>query len=246
MNDILGTVKGLVGQNLTIEGRQGIATRYNDPQRNWTWEAAIPATLIKKIQTFSSNLSINSLQNLGGVTDKLLSEEDLIIKCREATIPSKTFTDISTSYYGQKRKFPGRVEFSNLLVLQYEETERQTIKKFIDLWQNIILNSEFKNQDSLAGSSIFDKQDFMTEINLIMYAYSGIQLDKSIVFYNCWPKEISEVPLSYTSNSDLVRYTINFSFDYWELVQNNIKQLGMNVVNNTLNAGASALEQKLF
>jgi len=244
-NSAFSSVKGLVGQNLTLESRQGLSVRYADPQRNWTFEVIIANDFIKNVQKYSSNyLGGLNLQTLGGNTDKVLIDEDLIIKCRSASIPSKVMSDISTSFYGQTRKLPGRAEFSNVLNILYEETERQTIKKFMDDWMNIISNSQFRNQAAFSGTSVVDKSQYMTSITLMMYAYNGIQLDKSIVFYNCWPKEVQEVGVSYIDGGDLIKYNIGFSYDFWELVPNTFTDLANTVVSNVVNAGASFIEQK--
>ena len=53
-----------------------------------------------------------------------------------------------------------------------------------------------------------------------VHAYSGISLDKKITFYNSWPIEISEVPVTYHGNSDSIKYNITFAYDVWELTPN--------------------------
>ena len=214
--------------NFTIQGRLGIGTLGADPQRSFMWTLTVPQELIKKVINNSpknnsnpvskflpSNIKVPSVQSLGGLSDKLLAEEDFLIKCRSATIPSKVMDDISTHFYGQKRVMPLKVSYSNVLECEFIETERQTFKKFFDEWMTVIYDANFRSNNFAANRSL-STSDYMTNLILSFKGYSGIPLDKNITFFNCWPKNINEVNVRY-DGSEAIKYVVSFSFDYWQL-----------------------------
>lgn len=219
--------------NFTTELRQGVGTRFSDVQRNYNWDLTIPIDLINRIKIATglrkasrplTNFGGPSIPSIGAVANYLLVEEDFIVKCRSASIPNKSFETIETSFMGHKKIFPSKPTFSNTLDVEYEEVERQSIKVFFDDWQWAIYDSDFTSSSTM-GNSTFGRNKYSTNIQLSFYAYNGIGLDKSIVFYNAWPKEIKEVGVSYGGAADSIKYNISFAYDYWELQPNAIVKL---------------------
>ena len=217
--------------NFTTELRQGLGTRWSDVQRSFQWDMTIPIDIINKIKVATRNrgkstrpltnipaLSID-IPTIGSGANYILIEEDFIIKCRSASIPNKAFGSIETSYMGHKKVFPSKVEFSNTVSVTYEENERQSIKRFFDDWQWTIYNSDFFSGGN-AGNAIYNRDNYTANLQLAFYAYNGIGLEKNIIFYNCWPKEVSEVSVSYDGGSEAIKYTVTFAYDFWELQPN--------------------------
>ena len=227
----------------TINFRQGLGTLFSDIQRNYAWDMTIPIDIINKIKvaTRDRGKSKRPLTNMpglgagvpvptiGGAANYLLIEEDFIIKCRSANIPNKSISTIETSFMGHKKIYPSKAEFSNTVSIEYEENERMTMKRFFDDWQWIIYNPDFnsggddRNKTAPfgnAGNQMFDRTDHTADLQLCFYGYNGIGLERNVTFYNCWPKEISEVAVSYAGGSDSIKYNVTFAYDFWELMPN--------------------------
>lgn len=210
----------------TINARGGI-TRFSDISRTWNWQMIIPTTIIQKIVVNSTKRSglasrplssiegSPSIPTLTGISSKLLVDEDLLVKCRSVTIPSKTVSQISTSFFGHKRIFPGRVEFSNVLDLEFEENELQTIKILFDDWISAIEETDFRNGMNSASRTL-NIEDYTSPLYLSLLSYNGVKQAKNVTFYNCWPTSIKEVGLNYSSD-EAIKYGVSFAFDYYEM-----------------------------
>ena len=213
---------------MTIESRGGL-TRFADVARTWNWQMLIPTTVIQNVVSNATKRGtgisrpatsipipkIPNIPSIAGVSSKLLVDEDLLVKCRSVSIPSKTVSQISTSFLGHKRNFPGRVEFANNLDMEFEENELQTIKVFFDNWISAIEETDF-NSGANSVARTLSMKDYQTNLVLSLIAYNGVKQAKNFTFYNCWPTSIKEVGLSYADNGS-IKYGVSFSFDYYEM-----------------------------
>jgi len=179
--------------NLTIEGR---SKKLEDIQRNWMWELLIPA--------------------ISDVTNGIMGDvEDLIIRARTASIPSRGNDPITSEFMGMKQFFPSKPNFGNTLAVTVEETQDQIVHKAFTSWQNLIFNIAPNNPTG--GQSLRPlKRDVAKDIYLIMYKYNGESMERKIRFYNCFIQSVGEVNLAYSGN-EAVQYQVTFQFDFWEL-----------------------------
>lgn len=244
MADLIPTsTGGLPTGNYTINFRQGLGVRLSDVQRNYAWDLTIPIDLINRIKMVSNNRgksgrpltnvsSVSIPTSISSVANYLLIEEDFIIKCRSASIPNKNFETIETSFMGHKKILPSKPTFSNTLDVEYEEVERQSMKKFFDDWQFAIYNSDFysggdnrKPDTGNAGNATYNRSSYTTDLQLAFYGYNGIGLDKNIIFYNAWPKEVKEAGVTYNGGAESIKYSVTFAYDFWELQPNPIVKI---------------------
>jgi hypothetical protein len=179
--------------NFTIEGR---AKTLPDIQRNWMWELLIPS--------------------IADVTGGIMGDvEDLIIRARTATIPSRGNDPIASEFIGMKQFFPGKPTFGNTFAVQIEETENQIVHKGLTYWQNLIYN--ISPTDPTGGQSLRPlKRQVAKDVYLLMYTYNGRTLEKKIRFYNSFIQNVGDVSLAYSGNES-VKYDATFQFDFWEL-----------------------------
>jgi hypothetical protein len=221
--------------NFTINGRQGIGTYASDPQRTYNWDLTIPQDLINRVKKVAAKRgqtgrplanipNAPTIPTISNEANKILVEEDLIIKCKSATIPNKAFDEISTSFFGHKKMFPSKVAYSNSVDVEYEENERQTIKRFFDDWQWAIYNADFYSGEEV-GNSSYSRDQFTTKIQLAFYGYNGIGLDKNIQFINAWPKEVKDSGVTYNGGSETVKYSVSFTYDFWEFGANSLVKI---------------------
>ena len=183
--------------NFTIEGRM---KSMPDVQRTWMWNLKIP-----KITTFAPETATNI--------------EDLIIRCRSISIPSRTNTAIVSDWMGTKQWFPGRPEFPGTLAVTFEETEDMKIAQTLYEWQERIFSIDptaDTGGKSLGVNGSASKRSLSTNMTLSMYNYKGDNLPKNIVFYNSWVQNVADVSLDYTT-SDSVKYNVTFQYDFWKL-----------------------------
>lgn len=147
------------------------------------------------------------------------TEEDITIRCRSASIPSRGNELIETFFMGMKQLFPGKPTFDNNLNIVFEEFEDLKVTDFLNKWQRKIFDTNVG--DNTAGSSqSLGKRDlassYATVAYLKLYSVKQELLPDQIKFVNIWPSSKPALDLNYQSN-DIIRYNVTFSFDYWEI-----------------------------
>lgn len=179
--------------NFTIEGRlKGL----KDIQRPWMFELVIPDASV--------------------LTNGIANTEDLIIRCRTASIPGRGFDTIESNFMGMKQFFPSKPTFSNTLAVSIEETEDQKVGKLLYAWRQKIFDVD--PQSVKAGSSTgLVKRDLAKDIFLLMYKYDGTSFEKKIKFVNAWPQNVDDVGLDYAGGGESVKYSVTFQYDFWLL-----------------------------
>jgi len=172
-----------------------------DPQKTYCWELKIP--------------------NLNGIVTSIKDTEDLTVRCRSVSIPSRGNETIESTFFGWKQKFASKPTFGQTLSAVFEEFEDQLMSKALYEWNNKIFDTD-KNSPSAGGSKATRKRNvaglgYATDIYLYLYAFNKTKLEKSFRLYNAFPQDISDVSLDY-GGSDSIKYNVTFSYDYWNLV----------------------------
>jgi len=181
----------------TIEGR---ARQLPDIQRTWLWELIVP--------------------NINTLTDGVIADEDdLVIRLRNAVIPSRANQVITSNFLGMTQKFPGKPEFGESFSVTIEEMEDQKGTQALYNWAQRIFDVEPTATGGLSKATA-KRAGMATDIKLLMYAYGNTPdpMKYKILFVNAWPSNVEEVPLAYDDNA-AVRYTVSFTYDFWRLVE---------------------------
>lgn len=178
----------------TVEGRlKGL----RDVQRTWLWELVIPEI---------ANVTAGEMKNV----------EDLIVRCRSASIPARGNEGVQSNFMGMSQWFPGKPTFPQTFDVTIEETEDQIVHKALTKWQDVIFNVD--PTSPMGGSSTRPlKRDMAKDIYLIMYKYNQDEMEKKIRFYNAYPENVGEVALAYSDNAS-VSFSCTFKYDFWRLV----------------------------
>jgi hypothetical protein len=180
--------------NFTIEGRR--LSVLPDPLKEWSWELFIP--------------------NLGSLI-RGVDDEDFVLRCRSATIPSGGLESYEANYMGFKKIIPIKKKMVNSISTELEEFEDQKVLSMIYSWMNIIFNQDPKNLTvGHTNPTMLFRNGYTRNMTLKMYSGTGKILKKKIVFHNTFPSNISEANLTYGGSSG-VKFSVEWSFDYWTL-----------------------------
>lgn len=174
--------------NFTIDGRM---KNLPDIQRQYNFELLVP--------------------NIGD-----FDQDDMILRVRTATIPSRAVEVIESNFMGMKQFFPGKALFTNTLVVQYEEFEDQKVTTQLYDWQQKLFDVDPDSRTAGSGQES-GKRNVTRDISLVMYGYNGKKLKKKIVFYNAFVENVGDSALGY-ANNESVKYDVTFRFDYWKLI----------------------------
>ncbi len=160
-------------------------------------------------RTYMFDLNIPDMGAFG------IEDDQLIIRCRTAVLPSRGTEPIESVFMGMKRFFPGKPVFTHTLATTFEEFQDRKVSTALYAWQQQIFDIE-----NAGAATVQNKSDLVRTITLQLYGYDGEPInggDKSkIEFYNAWVQEVAEVALDYTAN-DSVKYGVTFQYDRWEL-----------------------------
>jgi hypothetical protein len=159
-----------------------------DPQTQYMWELLIP--------------------NIGD-----LVQDDILLRCQTATIPSRGNQPMESMFMGMKQHFSGQPLFSHTLITEFEEREDQVVLTSLNSWQDLVFDID-PNSNTSGQSKVTGKQDYTRDIKLVMYKKNGEPLPYSVVFYNAFIENIDDSALGY-ANNESVKYSATFRFDYW-------------------------------
>ena len=163
-----------------------------DIQKNYMWELFIP-----------------SIEDL--------DQDDMVIRCRTASIPGRTIAPIESNFMGTKQFYPGKSKYTGNLAIQLEEFEDQKVHQALHSWMQSIFDYDPKS-GTAGQSKAAGKNDYSVDVTLKLYKGDGSDVDKKIRFYNCWPTSVGDAALDY-AGPDSVKYDVTFQFDYWLPVQ---------------------------
>ncbi len=147
------------------------------------------------------------------------NQDDMIVRCKTASIPSRGNTPIESFFMGTKSFTPGQPIFTNVLNVEIEELEDQ--KGLISLydWSQKIFDHD-PNSPTGGQSQENSKQGVSRDISLRMYKGNGEPLEKSISFKNSFIENFDDSPMGF-ANNESVKINVTFRFDYWLLVNTN-------------------------
>jgi hypothetical protein len=173
----------------------------------------------------------------GGKTGSTSAQQELIYRTNSVTLPSREFEGVTSNFMGVKNNLPINTVYTGDLAVTFEEGEDAFILRQFNSWMNVIdewvvqsadksTNNNLtgvtgKLQDlvgeggSLATNSSLSHQ-VKTDIELMMFRYSGEDIGYKIKFFGCYPKSIGNSSWSYTGGGTIT-YSVSFAYDYFKI-----------------------------
>lgn len=157
------------------------------------------------------------IPDIGSVSESVKDSEDLVVRARISSIPSRGHEKIESNFVGMKQFFPGKPTFSNQISITFEEFEDQLVSKCMYEWANKIFDVRADSPTG-GGAQVNKKRDIAKDIIIKQFDYNTQDLERAYKLFNCFIENIEEVSLDYTSN-DSIKIPVQFSFDFWELIK---------------------------
>ncbi len=160
------------------------------------------------------------IADFGRVSDNIMKDEDLLLRVRSVTIPSRSSGVLTSNFFGMEQVFAGKPVFTHQMTVICEEFEDQKILVGLTNWQNKIFDVR---RVPGSGASQLTKRGvagYALPVFIRQYLTTGEQSDFQLQLINAWPSEISEVTMDYATQ-DSVKYSITFNFDFFEVVSKN-------------------------
>ena len=127
--------------------------------------------------------------------------------CKGATIPSSVLTPIEVPFRGRKHMIPGDRTFEPLTLTVINDGDFK-VRSALEAWMNGI------NQHK-ANSGFANPTEYESDVHVEQLDNEG-NVVKRYTYIGAWPSNLSQIDLSYDSESTIQEYTCEFSYTRWE------------------------------
>lgn len=128
--------------------------------------------------------------------------------CSAAKVPAVKVGQVEVAYMGRKLKYGGDREFDDWTISCYNDGN-YSLRKAFETWSNLINSYEGNVGPNNLNSYLTDwyVQPLTREGNPIC----------TYKFVGCWPKELSAIDLSYESKTEISKFDVTMSLQYFTL-----------------------------
>ena len=131
--------------------------------------------------------------------------------CEAAQLPASIIAPIEVPFRGLRLKIAGDRTFDVWTVTIINDTDFR-IRNTMERWMNGIANHT-------TSSGRTEPADYMKDLVVEQLDRDGSSL-KSYDLRGCFPTNLSQIDLSYTTENEIERFTVEFQVQYWESVNN--------------------------
>lgn len=146
----------------------------------------------------------------------LLGVEDLMLRAKTASMPAKSFGELTTEYMGSKLVYPGKATVDGDLSIQFDEFQDMLISKTLHRWQNLMFNhaidDDIDARGTTGGAYSNYLKDYTATITVELYDSTlTTKLPIRYVFKFAWPKEVSSAELNMEGDAKITR-SVTFKY----------------------------------
>ena len=131
--------------------------------------------------------------------------------CEAAQLPASIIQPIEVPFRGRRLKIAGDRTFDVWTVTIINDTDFK-IRNSMERWMNGIAN-----HTTTAGNPT--PEGYQSDLFVEQLSKNGSSL-KRYDFKGCFPTNLSQIDLSYTTENEIERFTVEFQVQYWESVNN--------------------------
>lgn len=151
-------------------------------------------------------------------------EDDVTIRARSFSLPSRGNEVIESNYGAMKQYFAGKPTFSPTTDITFEETESQGVARFLHAWQQKVFNvydghGNFSRKRGNAGGNI-STDGICDLVKITAYRADNTPEDNKYFFINAWLQNVAEVNIDFSQASDSVKFVATIQYDFWVYGEN--------------------------
>lgn len=156
--------------------------------------------------------------------EDLLDAEELLLRAKTASLPSKSIGELTTEFMGSKLVYPGKATVDGDLSITFDEFQDMKISRILHKWSNLVFNhaigQDFDAQGITGGAYSNYLKDYTATVIVDLYDSTLTQkLPISYKFRFCWPKEISAFELSMEGQDKVTRQCV-LKYSTYEVISN--------------------------
>ena len=135
-------------------------------------------------------------------------KKEISLRCESITLPGRNLSSTpDTNIHGPLREVVNNVNYADSVTMVFQASSDLRERVFFEKWQYTAFNPKTWNvgyYNDYVGSVfiyLLDKQD---------------QRKYGLKLWECFPKSIAQTDLSYASNNEIIRLTVDMNFRYWK------------------------------
>ena len=135
-------------------------------------------------------------------------KKEISLRCESITLPGRNLSSTpDTNVHGPLREIVNNVNYADSVTMVFQASADLRERVFFEKWQYTAFNPKTWNvgyyNDYIGTAEIY----LLDKNNQRRY---GLRL------HECFPKSIAQTDLSYASNNEIIKLSIDMNFRYWE------------------------------
>ena len=153
--------------------------------------------------TTNSNPAKNLIFNSVTAEDK----KEISLRCESVTLPGRNLSSTpDTNVHGPLREVVNNVNFADSIPMVFQASADLRERVFFEKWQYIAFNPKTWN--------VGYYNDYIGSVEIYLLDKSG-QRKYGLRLEECFPKNITQTELSYASNNEIIKLSVDMNFRYW-------------------------------
>jgi len=156
------------------------------------------------------------------ISQVLGDAQEISLRCETVTLPGRNLSSTpDTNVHGPLREVVNNVNFADSITMVFQASADLRERVFFEKWQYTAFNPDTWNVGYYS--------DYIGTINIYLLDKNnkrkyGLRLEE------CFPKSIAQTELSYASNNEIIKLSVDMNFRYWttlDITQSKTYQLGV-------------------
>ena len=152
--------------------------------------------------------------------DQKITNSDIGILCRTASVPNRQVTPISIKYKGRDVYIPGQTKYTGTYDCEFYCTESHNVRDYFERWQQgIEMRSKvvaFNPNDPRSSLQGLNGLETITvyQTKFTSNDFKGARV-KGYKFYGVYPMEISAMNYDSSGPGNVLVFTVSFQYTYY-------------------------------
>jgi hypothetical protein len=156
-----------------------------------------------KIASGNKNPSKKFLSESISLSDK----KEISLRCESITLPGRNLSSTpDTNVHGPLREVVNNVNYADSVAMVFQASADLRERVFFEKWQYTAFNPDTWN--------VGYYNDYIGTVDIYLLDKQG-KRKYGLKLEECFPKSIAQTDLSYASNNEIIKLTIDMNFRYW-------------------------------
>ena len=168
---------------------------------------------------------------LTGGADK----RSISLRCESVTLPGRTLNTLDdTNIYGPVRQIVDGVTYAEDITMMFQSSSGLAERAFFEDWQRQAFNDKTWNVNY--------HKDYVNIVEIYLLDRKDTRR-YGIKLFDAFPKTIGAIDLNYSSNNEIIKTPVTFSFRYWDTLATN-RQSG-NLLNDIFESSINTVSRNI-